>query len=549
MMEFTDSDVSTKIKRSFSETGIPITDISIRRFPGEIIVVVEVPPERFEEAVSFASRLDPEVPGGFITVRKSSQPTQPSAPRGKVDSLADLRVNALVELLNSRSRTSEYQPSLKYVIDAVQAITVVVSKRHHLIFGRRGVGKTALMLEAKSIAETRGANTFWLNIQVVRSLNSYEAFLTFAHRLCELPSQVHSLRVRKPESVAKAEDIKSRIATILAGGRVSKSVVHRLLPEIQDALKRLTLETQEDIYIFLDDFHYLAMKEQPTFLDMVHSITRDCPIWIKAAAIKHQARWFTDNPPTGLQTGHDAALVTLDITLEQPGKAKKFLVSIIRTYAEEAKIPNITNVISPTAMERLVLASGGVPRDFLVLASTSIGVARERPKAKIVGVQDVNEAAGKIAQTKIQELEDDAASSIGKAKSRTEALIVIKKFLLEEQRCTYFRVDFQDKEQNAEEYESLQGLMDLRLIHLIHAGVSDERHAGQRSEVYMLDLSQFSGTRFRQNLRVLDLTKSYLVLKTTRVTTEPKKGDTSKKLLSILRRGPLFSLQGLANGK
>jgi hypothetical protein len=304
---------------------------------------------------------------------------------------------------------------------------------------------------------------------------------------------------------------------------------------------------QEDLYLFLDDIHYLAMKEQPKFLDMIHSITRDNPIWIKAAGIKHQSRWFTDNPPTGLQTGHDAAIINLDVTLEQPAKAKEFLSDILRTYTDEVKLGSIFGIMSGEALDRLVLASGGVPRDFLVLSATGIQVARQRANARAAGVQDVNEAAGRIAQTKLQELEDDAASAMGMARARTEALQFLRGFLIETKQVTYFRVDFRDKESHPTEYDLLQSLMDLRLIHLINASLSDERHAGRRSEVYMLDLSQFSGTRFKRNLKVLDFTKTYLVLKNTGGAAVPRRGDSPKKLQSILRRGPIFELAELAN--
>lgn len=289
------------------------------------------------------------------------------------------------------------------------------------------------------------------------------------------------------------------------------------------------------------------MPEQPKFLDMLHSVTRDSPVWIKAAGIRHQSRWFTDNPPTGLQTGHDAAIINLDITLEQPAKAKQFLSDILGSYAEVAKLPNVFGTISREATDRLVLASGGVPRDFLVLSGTTIQVARQRAGAKSARVQDVNESAGRIAQTKLRELEDDAASSMGEAEARIEVLKRLNTFLLEQKQATYFRIDFRDKEEHAKEYELMQSLMDLRLVHLINAGVSDERQAGRRSEVYMLDLSQFSGMRFRRNLRVLDFTKDHLVLKNTGGTGAPRLGDTPRKLLSILRRGPLFDLTTLSD--
>jgi hypothetical protein len=93
----------------------------------------------------------------------------------------------------------------------------------------------------------------------------------------------------------------------------------------------------------------------------------------------------------------------------------------------------------------------------------------------------------------------------------------------------------------------MQSLMDLRLIHLINASLSDERQAGHRSEVYMLDLSQFSGIRLQRNLKVLDFTKDHLILKDTGGTAAPRPGDTPKRLQSILRRGPAFDLAELAS--
>lgn len=509
-------------------------------------MVVEVQRADFTQALTIASDLDSKITDGFVTVRKTQQDILNEA-SGRALSLLDPRVNSLIELLNARSRTSEQQPSLKYIPDAAQNLNVAISRRHHLIFGRRGVGKTALMLEAKELLEKRGALTFWINIQTMRSLSALEAFLTTAARLCDLPEAIHFGRPKQPISATKAKAAKSRIIHLLNSPKVEARQVSLLLPELQQVFQMLGQETQVDLYLFLDDLHYLSMSEQPRFLDMINSITRDNPIWIKAAGIRHQSRWFSDNPPTGLQTGHDAGIINLDITLEQPAKAKEFLSNVVTSYAEVAKLPNVYSTISREAIDRLVLASGGVPRDFLVLCATSIQVARQRSGAKSARVQDVNEAAGRIAQTKLQELEDDAGSSLGQAGARIEVLKRLRSFLLEEKQATYFRIDFRDKETLSKEYELMQSLMDLRLIHLINAGLSDEREAGRRSEVYMLDLSQFSGMRFRRNLRVLDFSKDHLVLKNTGGTAAPRAGDTPKKLLSILRRAPLLGLDKLSN--
>ena len=457
-------------------------------------------------------------------------------------SLADDRITSFLELIDARSRASGAQSNLHYVQDVASNLKLCLAPRHHLIFGRRGVGKTALMVEAKRIAEERGHLAFWMNIQTIGSLNAAAAFATAAARLLDLASVAQSGRLVLPASAREAELVRGRLERILEGGNVSAAAIAPYLPKIQHIMNLLTHETQSHIYLFLDDLHYLTMSEQPFFLDMMHAITRDNRVWIKAAGIRHQSRWFNDNPPVGLQTGHDAKLIDLDITLEDPGKAKSFLYAIGKAFAGDVGIANLHSILPQTTIDRLVLASGGVPRDFLVLASQAIQVGRRRAKARVVGIQDVNEAAGQLAQTKVQELEQDAAASIGRAQSRIDALVRLGNFLLDEKQTTFFRVDYKDKEDHAREYDLLQSLMDLRMVHLIHSGVSDEHRAGRRWEVYMLDLSRYSGSRIKHKLRVLDFIKDHLVMKITGTTETPRIGNTPNKLLGILRRGAVFEL-------
>ena len=541
MNELDSDDTISLVQNALLGKQIVPTDIFIRRFPGETIVVVEVRSSDFVAALELANAIDSTIPDGFITIRRAAEVSEKSK-LGRVQSLVDPRVNDVIEILNARSRTSEHQPSLHYVPDAAHSLNIATSRRHHLVFGRRGVGKTTLLLEAKKIVESKGGHVFWMNIQTMRSLSAYEAFLSTASRLCEMPDSIHLNRSKKPLSVERATIVKGRISKLLSGQVIDPHQVDLLLPDLQRLFQILGQETQEDLYIFLDDFHYLATSEQPNFLDLIHSISRDTPTWIKAAGIRHQSRWFSDNPPVGLQTGHDAAIINLDITLEQPAKAKAFLSSILQSYTREVNVPSMFDTISKSALDRLVLASGGVPRDFMVLGSLAIQVARERSNAKTARVQDVNEASGRNAQPKLQELEDDAASSLGSANASKEALTNLRSFLLDERQTTYFRVDFRDKEIHQREYDLLQSLMDLRLIHLINSSVSDERLAGHRAEVYMLDLSQFASSRFKRNLKVLDFQNDHLVLKNTGAGSDLRPGDTPNKLLGILRRGPAFNL-------
>ncbi len=535
--------LAEKIRGLFSQRDIYVRNVDVKSYPGEVIAVVHVPEDQFSDALSVASDVDDDDDNILITVKKYKDIDKPKY--NSVKDVFDDRITSLIALLSEKSRVSEGNPSLKYIRDINQNLDLCMTPRHHLIFGRRGVGKSALMVEANRILRDRGAHTVWINLQTLRNQASLDAFITIVQKLLDLPLVYWASKERPPASSHQAGRLKEMFSGLLVREDKTVQAVAKHIPEIQSCLHLFTEETQQPIYIFLDDIHYISMAELPTQLDLIHGISRDSNIWIKASGIRHQARWFSDDPPVGLQIGHDAAEIDLDITLEEPTKARNFLLGILRTYLDDCHLSGTTNFIASTALDRLVLASGAVPRDYLNLAALALQAARERENARTTGVQDVNKAAGNAADHKLKELEDDAASAIGHAQARMETLSKLENYLLYDVKTTYFRIDFRSKEKYPQEYSLLQSLMDLRMVHLIASSISDEHKAGHRSEVYMLDLSRFTGSRLKQKLTVLDFNKNIIVTKRTGTKEPPKEGKTSRAVLGILRRAPELPLEML----
>jgi hypothetical protein len=538
------------VSQSFAKSGIRIADVCVRDYPEESIVVVRVDEPDMEAAISLANNLDEQLSDrgfrGFVTVKTTKAAARAALRGGRVTSLSDERVSSLVDLLTARSRTTEMQPSLSYVPDVKNNIASATSPRHHLVFGRRGSGKTALLAETKRLVEAGGAATIWLNIHTYRHESAARVFLMVAQRICELV-QAHNRTSRQvPRALLPANTLYDRIQAELGAPQPDTTALRRMIPQMQTLIRRYIETTGVSLYIFLDDFHYLDKRQQPQLLDMVHGCVRDCDVWLKVASIQHLTRWFDPRRNLGLQSGHDAAHIDLDITLQNPTPAKVFLEKVLLSYAQHCGIAAISHVFSQSgALDRLVLACGAVPRDYLTLCSSSIRQAQLRQNAKFVGVQDVNKAAGDIKQKKLDELEDDAASAAGESQDALQALQVVRRFCIDERSWTYFRVDVREKETKIEQYSRLQVLTDLRLIHLIDPGVSEEHRAGHRSEVYMLDLSQFAEHRLKRKLSVLDFVDGHFVLKRTGTTITPKIGDTANKRLNLLRRAPLLPLDRL----
>ena len=541
-------DTETFIQNRFSEVGIEIQSIERKDYPGESIFVVHTTEDDFDRAARVGNTLDHELAAqgfdGFVAVRKAEREVKSVITRLK-DGIKDPKATELVNLLTARSRTSEVQPSLSYVPDTAQNILTAITPRHHLIFGRRGTGKTALMVEAKQRIEREGCLSYWINIHTHRGESAHRIFVWVCRNVCEQMQVFYSKKKRIPQLLALISKLQDDADKLLTEKEISTDEVSRLVPYMQNVIRQFTDTNATRFYIFLDDLHYLPSAEQPKLLDLVHGAVRDSDAWLKVAGIRHLTRWFQEKPPLGLQTGHDADHIDLDVTLEEPSRAKTFLEQVFLRYARHVGISSLSSILSPTALDRLVLASGAVPRDYLSLSANAIGQARTREKARRVGVQDVGQAAGETAKVKIAELEEDAAS-IEDTSNRIKGLQQIRSFC-EEKNCTFFQIDFRDREDHPKEYSIIKELTDGRLIHLVRASLSDIQKAGRRYEVYMLDLSQFSSERFKLRIKTLDFQKGYIVFRETGTTIKPTIGNTSKRLSGILRRGSLFELKQLVD--
>ena len=543
-------DTETFIQNRFSEVGIEIQSIEKKDYPGESIFVVHTTEDDFDRAARVGNTLDHELAAqgfdGFVAVRKAEREVKSVITRLK-DGIKDPKATELVNLLTARSRTSEVQPSLSYVPDTAQNILTAITPRHHLIFGRRGTGKTALMVEAKQRIEREGCLSYWINIHTHRGESAHRIFVWVCRNVCEQMQVFYSKKKRIPQLLALISKLQDDADKLLTEKEISTDEVSRLVPYMQNVIRQFADTNATRFYIFLDDLHYLPSAEQPKLLDLVHGAVRDSDAWLKVTGIRHLTRWFQAKPSLGLQTGHDADPIDLDVTLEEPSQAKNFLEEVFLSYAKYTGILSLSSVLSRTALDRLVLASGAVPRDYLTLSARAISQAQTRENAQRVGVQDVGKVAGDAAEVKISELEEDVASAKGTTNKVIAGLRQIRRFCIDEKNCTFFRVDFRDKESQPDAYDIIRELMDGRLIHLVRASLSDIQEAGRRYEVYMLDLSQFSSERLKLRLKVLDFQAGYIVFRVTGTTNEPTIGNTSKRLSGILRRGPLFDLKQLSD--
>src|SRR5207244_7152526 len=206
------------VRERFEQEGLAFRNIERRDYPDETIVVVHVPFTSLEAAATLGNRIDRELQiagfAGFVVVRPTED--EQSNKLLRLDGgVADQRAQDLINLLTARSRTSEIQPSLSYVRDSAQNVLRAVTQRHHLIFGRRGAGKTALMVETKKNVEAQGQLTAWINLQTHRQQGASATYLWIAKKILDVAATEYQGASRAPAVLASIASLSAQIDSLI----------------------------------------------------------------------------------------------------------------------------------------------------------------------------------------------------------------------------------------------------------------------------------------------------------------------------------------------
>lgn len=496
-------------------------------------------------------------------------------------------VRKLSQLVEEATRSTR-EGAKRFVEPAEGTLDRAKSRRHHIIFGRRGSGKSSLLIKAASeltidrrpivmvdLEEFKGHTYPDVLISVlIRTLIEFEKWLStaginpatkksFWERLfgsvpkrpalkkqlvSNLTSDLAGLRKEleyllyspdEADHATKSESHKDEHANV--GGKVSAGGQSLKAEASADAFQGThiseTLETkyrhtkiatlQRNIiryknffsrlaeisggasFLFLDDLYHIPRRDQAHLIDYFHRIAKGSDVWLKIGTIRHRTRWYVyGDPPIGMKLGDDADEIDLDVTLEKYDLTRKFLLRILDGLCQSAGV-QLSDVLAEGARDRLVLASGGVARDFLTIFRRSIDVARERVERKgeqnrgaRIGAEDVNLAAGEYDKFKREDFERDT-----QANDRDRLLGVlaqISKFCLETSNTNCFLLA---KDAEGEFVANLHELVDLKFLHQARSRVTVRDEPGRLYEAFMLDLSQYAGERMKRGLDLVEFWK------------------------------------------
>jgi hypothetical protein len=412
---------------------------------------------------------------------------KPSKPESWLRSLeCQLLQRLLAQSLTVGKSTLQSEYHQKFIPFVGGEERQIYSETNHVVFGRRGAGKSSLVLYACNCAKRDRFPFAWIALQQYRRRDDLLVVPQVLYEVVDALAEVGSEdleRIKRLRNVVYGLEEK--------GADLTKKHIDVTLPVFaRDFLP--FVRRHSNFYIFLDDLHLLHPSIQPYVLSAIYSFSRGNNVHLKITAIENLTHLFDDKCQEGLQTPGDAQVMRLDYNLVNPHVAFTHIDQILTSYVRFVGIPSLSSLCGNNVKERLVWVSAGVPRDALYIFNNAItkAIAADR---KTIAVMDINMAAADSLTEKERFVSDDVAEDA------TEVLRVvsdIKDFCLKEIRCNAFlaHIDTTD-----DRYKLLKKVSDLRFIHVLHPGITPEK-AGEKYEALMLDYAFYTGFRKAQSV-------------------------------------------------
>jgi hypothetical protein len=480
----------------------------------------------------------------------------------------DEQVAGLLALLSEAARAGPETVG-RFVSPKPGILQEASARRHQMVHGRRGVGKSTLLRKVAEGGRDSSREVIFIDVETLRGrpypdvliellarlLNDVESRLRCDGLVVRLKRRNLLRRVRQlsdfmdrllkepqtAEHTVKEMRLVSRRTTrqLRSRGRMMGAAPHNVGVAVGSVDAGIATESDKDdqteaasearyertkmdglseaailissvlgaahdelrvpTLVVLDDFYHIRLADQPEVLGYLHQIVKELDIYLKICGVKHRLNPYQDgDPPVGMEPEHDADQVALDVTLEGFEFAKDFLEKVLSGITEKVDV-ELDALITDGGRERLVLASGGVARDYLSVVRGALRRSTERPVSETrlrnrITAEDVARAADALYEQKQEELKKDAGEESEALRQRLSEII---DFAVETNRTNVVLIEA-TKLQEEDWGKQIQGLVDLRLLHKVETLSTKrggETYAGRKFAAFTLDLAAWTSTR------------------------------------------------------
>jgi hypothetical protein len=462
--------------------------------------------------------------------------------------LNDLNTKRLLNVIRDSFRVRKNHDPV--YVDIGDNLARISAPQHQVLFGRRGSGKSCLMIHYLNQARRSGVLPIYiladeykkltypdilirLLIQIADELLKSQSLVSrIFRRHTPLKRSLTGLRhlLAAPTTADIVED-KKRANSDSMGAEIAKKGVgkatlghsvedsfartstfkeqklealERELHDHKQAIEQFIVHSRyERACLLLDDFYLLPRPWQPDIIDYLHRLLRDTHLYFKASTIRHRSTLSRNHPQTiGIELSQDVEEINLDKTLGDVEATQGYLASMINLMSKKVDIPEVTQShFNRDALQSLTLASGGVPRDFLNIFVHAVEAAVNGGVVNWLTPKWVMKGAGRLTyQTKLNHLREDADES---TPGIERVFVDLLRFCLKEKGKTTFLISQDEAQHYPDQHEIIQQLMDMKLIHVVEQDTSAASGRQGRYEAYTLDFSLFMEPR-RRNIEIIE---------------------------------------------
>jgi hypothetical protein len=448
--------------------------------------------------------------------------------------------------------------AIEYV-DVSGALANVAARQNHVIFGRRGCGKTLLLGSVRKKLEG-SIREIYINCEDYKQHSFPNVLIEILDRVfSELHNNLSGWFGRKAKTKKLIAEIRSELASLKSSpdqqlidvkhvqsvegatkdaagisvkgiqlgsehAAATKEAVEKvykqqdnkietlniLLPRLKSQVRDFFIASSKvkAVFIELDDFYHLKRTMQPHITDYIHRLCKDVPLYFKIATLRHASSLYADrgSQPTGAQERHDYQPINLDFNLADFAKTSAQLRTILYRFGELAGCSGteMEGLFKGQGFDRMVLAAGGVPRDFLALLLEAL--ARKGDSQDPIGKDDVRLLSSSIWKERIDELKADSEEEDQDGLLR--GIYAIQKFCVHEKRSNVFLIADRILQERDDVRELLNRLLDYRIIHSVASALTHKSLVGT-FQAYMIDIGAYANLRkLADRFTEIDITPS-----------------------------------------
>jgi hypothetical protein len=482
------STAGSEVVAAFSKrTGLQDPAVEVRqRSDGQILIIRLISPaERHYRA---ANEIAAELPAEhafagriFIRQRKVGRTSLR-------DPEARLLQRTLASAVTSDRHSFRGEFLDLYIPTVSRAEDLILSEGNHIVFGRRGAGKSSLLVYALRRLEEDRLPFAWVDMQAFEHRSDVGAIVDVLLDILQQLTQFEEVKSAVALSVHRLQELQAGPAEPTA------DAVRRSAPELKRLFAALTT-ARGRFTIFLDDLHVVSESLQPLLLGILYSFSRGNQVSLKASALEHFTRHWDPALRLGLEVPGDAQTVSLDYNLTNPAHALEHIRNILDAHARFSGLRSIQSVCGKGVIERLVWLAAGVPRDALSILQQAMASSSADGR-RVVGVTDVNISASGYVDDKNRYLGMDTSEG----QERVRALLDrIRAFCIKEKKVNAFLVRLESDEGV---FRDILRLIDLRFLHVLNRGLTPGE-AGEKYMALLLDYGFYTGVRRAKTMDVL----------------------------------------------